>query len=117
MGRHIYQISGFEVARHARQGEFAGAGKNLNQRMLRGGVLGLFLAFGEAEQHRSRIAGAQQGAADNAVGRVLGLGRQRQDFFAPGINERSFIHASNLTQRGGSCLDLRQAILLSWISP
>ena len=121
IGRHIQQIAGFQGSRHARQGKLARAGQNLNQRVLGGGVFRQFLACRETEQHRARIGGAQQGAADNAVGRVLGFGGQRQDFFAPGINERLFIHASNLTAGQGSCkhwtgVKRRQAAALQSIS-
>ena len=80
--------------------------------MLGGGVFRQFLAFRETEQHRSRMGRAQQSAADNAVRRVLGFGGQAQDFLAPGINERSFIHGFKLTAGCGPRFDVGQGFLI-----
>ena len=48
--------------------------------MLRRGVLGQFPALGETEQHEAPVGGAQQRAADDAIGRKLRFVGQGYDF-------------------------------------
>lgn len=106
--RHVENIVLFERMRFAGQEEFAFAGQDLNERMLGGGVLGQFLALGKTEQDGPGIFRAQQSAAHNAIGRELRLPFEGKDFFAPRINQRSFVHAGNLAEAGTTVLDLSQ---------
>ena len=78
--RHIKKIAGLHRVWFAGEGKFTFAGKDLDDRVLRGSVFGEFLPFGEPKQHDARICGAQQSPAHNAIRRKPGFFRQRHDF-------------------------------------
>jgi len=75
--RHEQQCSRFERVRFSVEIEFAFAGQNFNQRLLRGRVLGQFLSFGKSKDYDSQIRRGQQRATRDSVGRELCFRRER----------------------------------------
>ena len=86
MRLHVEHVAFFQRVRFAGEKELAFTGKDLNQRVLRGGVLGQFLAFGKAKQDNAGIVRAQQRPADDAIGSKSGFSFERENFFLPRIN-------------------------------
>ena len=110
VGWHVKKIAGLQVVRLAVEGEFTFTGQYLYNRVLRRGVFGQFLAFGKTEEHGARIVGAQQRAADDAVGGKLGFFRQRQNLFPRRINQRLLTHAESFAQAEPAGFDSNQTI-------
>ena len=106
--RHVEQVAGLERVRFASQAEFALATQHLNHRLLRRSVFGQFLPFGKSKQHHARIRRTQHRPAHDAVGGKLRFVRQRNDFFPPGINQRSFTHVRKMSEQTGWRFDLYQ---------
>jgi len=106
--RHVEERAGLERVNLGIEAEFAFAGEDLNQRVLRGGVLAELLAFRKTKQDRARVWSIQDGAANDAVGGESGFVSEVEHFGFYRSNERLFFHARNIGCLFTDGFDLRQ---------